>query len=179
MQRSKHGPIAAAYLNFYRSWVTRPLVSADFAGTNTWSELQFALTCQVRHKLPKYLWALKSNYFSTTGKRVAWTELLPCVGKSLISSWLSSRSSPLHYVSGWFFLVTKPIMVELKRKTSGENMFTMEVGRRVFCDGHYGTIRFIGEVPPTKGIWLGIDWDHPLRGKHDGTYNGVQYFTAS
>nr|XP_018901157.1 PREDICTED: tubulin-specific chaperone E [Bemisia tabaci]XP_018901158.1 PREDICTED: tubulin-specific chaperone E [Bemisia tabaci]XP_018901159.1 PREDICTED: tubulin-specific chaperone E [Bemisia tabaci]XP_018901160.1 PREDICTED: tubulin-specific chaperone E [Bemisia tabaci]XP_018901161.1 PREDICTED: tubulin-specific chaperone E [Bemisia tabaci] len=70
-------------------------------------------------------------------------------------------------------------MVELKRKTSGENMFTMEVGRRVFCDGHYGTIRFIGEVPPTKGIWLGIDWDHPLRGKHDGTYNGVQYFTAS
>uniref|UniRef100_A0A803YQP3 Tubulin-specific chaperone E n=1 Tax=Meleagris gallopavo TaxID=9103 RepID=A0A803YQP3_MELGA len=29
---------------------------------------------------------------------------------------------------------------------------------------------------PTVRIWLGVEWDDPQRGKHDGTYEGTQYF---
>lgn len=31
-------------------------------------------------------------------------------------------------------------------------------------------------VPYFSGIWLGVEWDDPQRGKHDGTYEGTQYF---
>lgn len=53
------------------------------------------------------------------------------------------------------------------------------VGERVECDGHRGTVLFIGEVPPTKGSWLGVEWDNPTRGKHDGSHEGIKYFTTS
>ena len=55
----------------------------------------------------------------------------------------------------------------------------LNVGDRVedTKDGQRGTVRFVGEVPPTRGLWLGVEWDHPeLRGKHDGTHEGVKYF---
>ncbi|SCV67226.1 BQ2448_5872 [Microbotryum intermedium] len=41
-----------------------------------------------------------------------------------------------------------------------------------------GTIRYVGSIPPTAGEWLGIEWDDPTRGKHDGVYDktGVRYF---
>ena len=44
------------------------------------------------------------------------------------------------------------------------------------CDGHRGTVLFVGEVPPTKGSWLGVEWDDPSRGKHSGSHDGIQYF---
>ncbi|KAK3533705.1 hypothetical protein QTP70_023976 [Hemibagrus guttatus] len=53
------------------------------------------------------------------------------------------------------------------------------VGRRVLCDGERATVRYIGTVPPTTGLWLGVEWDNPERGKHDGSYEGVQYFACS
>lgn len=28
------------------------------------------------------------------------------------------------------------------------------------------------------GVWLGVDWDDPGRGKHDGSYKNVRYFAA-
>ncbi|XP_061736726.1 tubulin-specific chaperone E isoform X1 [Nerophis ophidion] len=52
------------------------------------------------------------------------------------------------------------------------------VGRRVSCKGERATVRFVGEVPPTAGLWLGVEWDDPVRGKHDGRHDGVQYFTC-
>nr|XP_020511636.1 tubulin-specific chaperone E isoform X1 [Labrus bergylta]XP_020511637.1 tubulin-specific chaperone E isoform X1 [Labrus bergylta]XP_029137479.1 tubulin-specific chaperone E isoform X1 [Labrus bergylta] len=52
------------------------------------------------------------------------------------------------------------------------------VGRRVSCDGERATVRYVGSVPPTAGLWLGVEWDNPERGKHDGSHNGVQYFTC-
>ncbi|KAK6622615.1 hypothetical protein RUM43_008457 [Polyplax serrata] len=53
------------------------------------------------------------------------------------------------------------------------------VGSRIDSFGWRGTVRYVGEVAGTDGIWLGIDWDEPERGKHNGTYNGSQYFQAS
>ncbi|KAF6716834.1 Tubulin-specific chaperone E [Oryzias melastigma] len=53
------------------------------------------------------------------------------------------------------------------------------VGRRVFCGGERATVRYVGPVPPTSGLWLGVEWDNPERGKHDGSHSGVQYFTCS
>ncbi|XP_032820722.2 tubulin-specific chaperone E isoform X3 [Petromyzon marinus] len=50
------------------------------------------------------------------------------------------------------------------------------VGRRVLSDGECGRVRFVGEVPPTQGLWFGVEWDDPERGKHDGSHGGVRYF---
>lgn len=52
------------------------------------------------------------------------------------------------------------------------------VGCRVASEGYYGTIKYEGEVPPTKGTWYGVDWDDHTRGKHDGSHKGTRYFTA-
>lgn len=51
-------------------------------------------------------------------------------------------------------------------------------GRRVSCGGHRGTVRYVGAVPPSTGLWLGVEWDDPERGKHNGSHEGVQYFTC-
>ncbi|XP_072912738.1 tubulin-specific chaperone E isoform X2 [Hemitrygon akajei] len=53
------------------------------------------------------------------------------------------------------------------------------VGRRIACRDEYGTVRFVGKVTSTSGIWLGVEWDNPERGKHNGTHEGVQYFQCS
>ncbi|RMC12757.1 hypothetical protein DUI87_10282 [Hirundo rustica rustica] len=50
------------------------------------------------------------------------------------------------------------------------------LGRRVSCGTNYGTVRYVGSVSRTAGIWLGVEWDDPQRGKHDGSYEGTQYF---
>lgn len=41
---------------------------------------------------------------------------------------------------------------------------------------YLGTVRYAGAVPPTKGAWLGVEWDDPARGKHDGSHEGTPYF---
>jgi len=53
------------------------------------------------------------------------------------------------------------------------------VGTRIFLSGHIGTIKFVGPVHGTPGTWLGVEWDDPQRGKHDGTKDAVQYFTCT
>ncbi|XP_047433504.1 tubulin-specific chaperone E isoform X2 [Mugil cephalus] len=30
----------------------------------------------------------------------------------------------------------------------------------------------------SSGLWLGVEWDDPERGKHDGSHEGVKYFTC-
>ncbi|KAK0134076.1 Tubulin-specific chaperone E [Merluccius polli] len=52
------------------------------------------------------------------------------------------------------------------------------LGRRLCCEGERGTVRYVGAVPPTAGLWLGVEWDNAERGKHDGSHEGVQYFTC-
>ena len=31
---------------------------------------------------------------------------------------------------------------------------------------------------PISGVWLGVEWDDPSRGKHSGDHDGVHYFTC-
>ncbi|XP_066473109.1 tubulin-specific chaperone E isoform X2 [Tiliqua scincoides] len=50
------------------------------------------------------------------------------------------------------------------------------VGRRILCNGEYGTVLYVGSVPPTTGLWLGVEWDNSQRGKHNGSHEGIQYF---
>ena len=42
------------------------------------------------------------------------------------------------------------------------------LGARFNLHSHLGTVKFIGPVEGTSGIWLGVEWDDPARGKHDG-----------
>nr|XP_028579901.1 geranylgeranyl pyrophosphate synthase isoform X1 [Podarcis muralis]XP_028579902.1 geranylgeranyl pyrophosphate synthase isoform X1 [Podarcis muralis] len=50
------------------------------------------------------------------------------------------------------------------------------VGRRIIRNGEYGTVLYAGKVPPTTGFWLGVEWDNPEKGKHNGSHEGIQYF---
>ncbi|XP_061582227.1 tubulin-specific chaperone E isoform X2 [Cololabis saira] len=61
---------------------------------------------------------------------------------------------------------------------TGEPTGEAAVGRRVCSAGERATVRYVGPVPPTAGLWLGVEWDNPERGKHDGSHEGVQYFTC-
>lgn len=51
-----------------------------------------------------------------------------------------------------------------------------QVGTRFSLGTHRGTVRYVGKVPPTDGIWLGVEWDEKDRGKHDGVHQGQRYF---
>ncbi|KAI1803357.1 RNI-like protein [Daldinia bambusicola] len=55
---------------------------------------------------------------------------------------------------------------------------TPKVGDRLSYDGAVCTVRYVGEVSGTSGSWLGVEWDDPARGKHDGSHKGVRYFTC-
>ncbi|XP_028829441.1 tubulin-specific chaperone E isoform X2 [Denticeps clupeoides] len=68
--------------------------------------------------------------------------------------------------------------MQLQETAMAEGVPADAVGRRVQCDGERATVRYVGEVPPTQGPWLGVEWDEPGRGKHDGSHGGVQYFTC-
>lgn len=53
------------------------------------------------------------------------------------------------------------------------------VGTRFhITSGHLGTIKYVGPVDGTPGIWYGVEWDDPNRGKHDGVKDGRRYFTC-
>ncbi|KAL2131155.1 hypothetical protein VTI74DRAFT_5466 [Chaetomium olivicolor] len=53
-----------------------------------------------------------------------------------------------------------------------------QIGQRRSYDGALCTVRYIGEVAGTTGSWLGVEWDDPSRGKHDGQHKGVRYFSC-
>ncbi|KAF1943248.1 hypothetical protein EJ02DRAFT_421466 [Clathrospora elynae] len=51
-------------------------------------------------------------------------------------------------------------------------------GKRLSFDNQPCTVRYHGEVQGTKGVWLGVEWDDPTRGKHSGEHQGTRYFTC-
>ncbi|KAK5134122.1 hypothetical protein LTR08_006897 [Meristemomyces frigidus] len=52
------------------------------------------------------------------------------------------------------------------------------IGQRLSLKSQTCTVRYIGSVANKSGEWLGVEWDDPLRGKHNGVYDGVTYFTC-
>lgn len=52
------------------------------------------------------------------------------------------------------------------------------INSRIRLNGYPGTIRFVGEVRGTRGTWLGVEWDDPSRGKHNGEKDGIRYFSC-
>ena len=50
------------------------------------------------------------------------------------------------------------------------------INQRVSINSVLGTVRYIGPVEGTGNEWLGIEWDDPSRGKHDGSHKGKRYF---
>lgn len=58
------------------------------------------------------------------------------------------------------------------------NNQSIRVGRRVCIGTYFGVARYVGPIPETESIWVGIEWDDSSRGKHDGVHNGVRYFKA-
>ncbi|KAL7420773.1 hypothetical protein Q5752_004725 [Cryptotrichosporon argae] len=70
--------------------------------------------------------------------------------------------------------------------SSSTAAFDYVVGRRYLHakSGLPVTLRYIGPLPPSGAssssspIWLGIEYDDVSRGKHSGTYEGVQVFAT-
>ena len=52
------------------------------------------------------------------------------------------------------------------------------IGTRLSHSGFSGTVRFVGPVDGTQGLWLGVERDDPSRGKHDGVKDGKRYFAC-
>ncbi|KAH9483960.1 Tubulin-specific chaperone E [Psilocybe cubensis] len=52
------------------------------------------------------------------------------------------------------------------------------LGTRFSLNNDIGTIRYTGPVGNTPGIWLGVEWDDPGRGRHDGSKDGTRYFSC-
>ena len=46
----------------------------------------------------------------------------------------------------------------------------LQIGRE------HATVRYVGEVIGQLDVWIGLEWDDPSRGKHDGSTGGHQYF---
>ncbi|VDK34203.1 unnamed protein product [Taenia asiatica] len=66
-----------------------------------------------------------------------------------------------------------------RRWTSGSvEEFYLQVGMQVLCTGELGTLRYIGPVDFTDGLWLGVELRGP-HGRHDGAVAGHRYFTCT
>ena len=52
------------------------------------------------------------------------------------------------------------------------------VGVRLQIGRDRATVRYVGPVDSQVGDWVGLEWDDPSRGKHDGTTGGRQYFVC-
>ena len=52
------------------------------------------------------------------------------------------------------------------------------VGQRLSFESALCTVRYVGFVQGTDKEWLGVEWDDPSRGKHDGEHKGVRYFSC-
>ncbi|KAG6854713.1 hypothetical protein C0991_002426 [Blastosporella zonata] len=47
------------------------------------------------------------------------------------------------------------------------------MSHRITLAGYLGTVRYTGPVQGTSGTWLGVEWDDPKRGKHDGVKDAL------
>lgn len=87
-------------------------------------------------------------------------------------------SSPLGKSGLDIFVLIPRDPVQSLRKMSVPIPENVRFGSRVQVDKDRATVMFIGQVGDSKGEWLGIEWDDPSRGKHDGTHQGISYFAC-
>lgn len=81
--------------------------------------------------------------------------------------------------SGHCLFFSIPIFLTLRMEASkAEELPLPAAGARFSLGAFRGTVRYVGAVPPTEGVWLGVEWDDASRGKHDGTHQGVYYFAC-
>eukprot|EP01062_Namystynia_karyoxenos_P058348 TRINITY_DN49909_c0_g1_i1.p1 TRINITY_DN49909_c0_g1~~TRINITY_DN49909_c0_g1_i1.p1 ORF type:complete len:977 (+),score=324.34 TRINITY_DN49909_c0_g1_i1:107-2932(+) len=52
----------------------------------------------------------------------------------------------------------------------------IEVGCSVVCKGRHATVRYVGPLQHVKGDWVGLQFDEPGVGNHDGSVSGKRYF---
>jgi tubulin-specific chaperone E len=55
------------------------------------------------------------------------------------------------------------------------------LNRRIEVSDHIGTVKYVGKLKHTNKddeFWVGVEWDDPSRGKHNGTVEGCQYFSC-
>ena len=52
-------------------------------------------------------------------------------------------------------------------------------GKRLSTRGDLCTVRYVGAIAGKKGSWLGVEWDDATRGKHTGTFDGLEYFKCT
>ncbi|KAG4305525.1 hypothetical protein PORY_001081 [Pneumocystis oryctolagi] len=95
---------------------------------------------------------------------------------------LRDKSDPKIYDIALFAIKDIPPLEELCFDYSGRNNED-DLGfigncsnSRVSFKGNCCTIRYIGPLKGIKGKWLGVEWDDPSYGKHNGTYLGETYF---
>lgn len=53
---------------------------------------------------------------------------------------------------------------------------SIQIGRRVCVGTYTGVAQYVGQLPGTDFMWVGVEWDDPSRGKHNGVYNDIRYF---
>jgi dynactin complex subunit len=58
------------------------------------------------------------------------------------------------------------------------SMAGVAVADRVVITKHRATVRYVGPVHGHDGVWVGVEWDDPSRGKHDGATCGRRYFSC-
>lgn len=78
-------------------------------------------------------------------------------------------------------LMANPDRDVLSKKSSENMIYSIDdfkLGMRISSGEDIGTIRYIGSIDGYNGNWLGIDWDCPTRGKHNGSVHGNIYFNA-
>ncbi|GJQ13615.1 hypothetical protein GpartN1_g5406.t1 [Galdieria partita] len=68
----------------------------------------------------------------------------------------------------------------LKVDREVDRNYAIQVGDRIEIAKERGFIRYIGVLCSSNEdnsvLWVGIEWDNPTRGKHDGTYKDKKYF---
>ena len=80
-------------------------------------------------------------------------------------------------------IMTSSTPAQLTAEISGTLLLanmSFRIGQRVIevNDKVRGTVKYVGQVDGTKGSWIGIDWDDPHRGKHNGSHGDKHYFTT-
>lgn len=53
------------------------------------------------------------------------------------------------------------------------------VDQRLSLRDQLCTVRYVGNIADKPGEWLGVEWDDPQRGKHNGTHQGKVYFQCT